>query len=344
MALLRGSAPGDGLGYDRTAMMNRRTFLSWVSAGLLGALIVADAQQAGKVWRIGVLSSMSPDAPRWAPFRESLRRLGYVEGQNIVLEWRASGFRAERFPDLAAEFVRRKVDILVATDNPAIAAAQNATKTIPIVMVLAQDPVASGFARSLARPGGNLTGLTVQGTDLQGKGLQILKEAVPTISRVGILWVPVEHGRDVQAKEAQVAAQALGLKAHLVEVRHAAELERAFATMAQEKLDALRVQPSQMTYAHREQIAQVAAKNRLPSLGPAWWVEAGGLLAYGGKESDRFERAAHYVVKILNGQSPADLPIEQVTVFELKINLKTAKALGLTIPPSLLLRADQIIE
>jgi putative ABC transport system substrate-binding protein len=271
--------------------------------------------------------------------------LGYVEGQNIVLEGRASGGRAERFPDLAADLVRLKVDVIVATDNPSIAAAQKATMTIPIVMVLAQDPVTSGFARSLVRPGGNLTGLTVQGTELQGKQLQILKEALPVVSRVGILWVPTEHGREVQAKEAEVAARALRLQPRLFQARDAAELDRVFAAMTREKLEAVYVQPSQMTFTHRARIAELAARNRLPSIGPVpWYVEAGGLLAYGGKDSDRFERAAHYVAKILNGANPADLPIEQVTRFELGINLKTARMLGVTIPASLLVRADLVIK
>ena len=316
-----------------------------VILSLLAPPLAVEAQPTEKVWRIGVLTGTAREAPRAAPFLEGLRRLGYVEGQNIILEWRVSGGRAERFPDLAAELVRLKVDVIVATDNPAIAAAQKATKTIPIVMVLAQDPVASGFARSLVRPGGNITGLTVQGTELQGKQLQILKEAVPTASRVGILWVPSEPGRHLQVREAEVAARELRLQVRLVEARDPAELDTLFAVMAREKLDAVFVQASQLTSAHRARIAELAAKYRLPSIGPVpWYVEAGGLLAYGGKDSDRFERAAYYVAKILSGATPADLPIEQVTRFELKINLKTAKALGLTIPQTLLLRADEIIQ
>jgi putative ABC transport system substrate-binding protein len=324
--------------------MRRIGLVVVLALGFLTAPLAVQAQRAEKVWRIGVLAGPRWEA-RWAPFRERLRELGYVEDQNLTIEWRSSGGKAERFPELAAELVRLKVNVIVAGDNPAIAAAQKATGTIPIVMVLAQDPIASGFARSLARPGGNLTGLTVQGTELQGKALEILKEAVPTASRIGILWDPTEPGRQVQAQEAKVAARTLGLQAQLVEVRGAAELDRVFATMARDKLHAIRIQPSGMTSAHRTRIAELALKHRLPSIGSTgWWVEAGGLLAYGGKDSHQFDRAAYYVDKIVKGARPGDLPIEQPTMFELKINLRTAKALSLTIPQSILARADQIIQ
>ena len=329
-------------------MISRRKFINTVAFGLVAAPHGAEALQAGKVYRIGILAGPMPEGrptSRWAPFRETLRALGYVESQNITLDWRSSGGKPERYPDLAAELVRLKVDVIVAGDNPAIAAAQRATNTIPVVMVVAQDPVASGFVRSLARPGGNITGVTVQATELQGKMLQILKEAVPASSRVGILWVPSEPGREVQAKEANVAARALGLQPRSVEVRDPVDLERGFAAMAREKLDAVQIHASQLTFAQRVRIAELAAKNRLPSIGPPqWYVEAGGLLSFGAKDSDQFDRAAQYVAKILNGANPADLPIQQPTKFELVINLKTAKALGLTIPQSLLLRADQVIE
>ena len=212
-------------------------------------------------------------------------------------------------------------------------------------MVGSMDPVSSGFAESLARPGGNITGQTVQGTELQGKLLQILKEAVPTISRVGILWVPAELGREVQAKEAERAARVLGVQPRLMEVRGPTELDGVFAMMAREKVDAVQIHPSQLTFAHRVRIAELAAKNRLPSMSnTAWWVEAGGLLSYTPKGGDLLVRAAHYVDMILRGAKPADLPIEQPTRFELKINLKTAKALGLTIPRTVILQADQVIE
>jgi ABC-type uncharacterized transport system substrate-binding protein len=311
---------------------------------LFAAPPAVDAQ-VGKVWRIGVLSAATAESPRWAPFREALRQAGYVEGQNIALEWRSSGGRVERLPDLATELVRLKVDVIVADGNPSIAAVQRATKTIPIVMVLAMDPVASGFARNLARPGGNITGLSVQATDLHGKTLQLLKEAVPAASRVTVLWDPTEPGRQFQAKEAEVAARALGLQAQLMEARGPAELESVFAAMAGQKPDAVLVHPSQMIFTHRARIAELAARNRLPAMGIIrWFPEAGGLLSYGGRDSDRFQRAAHYVDKLLKGAKPADLPIEQPTKFELVINMKTAKRLGLTVSQSLLLQADLVIE
>ncbi len=279
------------------------------------------------------------------PFHEELRELGYVEGRNIVLEWRYSGGRAERFADLAAELVRLKVDLIVAGDNPAIAAAQRATQTIPIVMSGAMDPVASGFAKSLARPGGNLTGLTVQASDLHGKTLQLLREAVPSVARVAILWDPSEPGRQHQAQEAQRAVHALGLQAQLLEVRDPAELDRVFTAMVRERADAVVVHPSQLTYTHRTRIADLAAKRRLPAMGMVrWFPEVGGLMSYSGSDSDRLRRTARYVDKILKGAIPADLPIEQPTRFELVLNVRTAKALGLSIPSSLLLRADQVIE
>ena len=325
--------------------MERRAFITIVGGSILAASFAVEAQQTGNVWRIGVLSASPADAPRWKPFHDSLRGLGYVEGQNMAFEWRSSGGKAERFPDLAADLARLQVDVIVALDNPAIAASQKATKTIPIVMVLAQDPIASGFARSLAQPGGNITGLSVQGTELQGKIMQILREAIPAASRVGILWVPTEPGRELLAKEAETAARALGLEPRLVEARDPAELERGLATMAREKLDAVQIQPSQLTFAHRARIAELAMKYRLPSIAQAaWWGEAGGLLVYSVKDSDQYDRAAHYVVKILKGAKAADLPIQQPTRFELNINLKTAKALKLTIPKTVILQADKIIE
>jgi putative ABC transport system substrate-binding protein len=310
---------------------------------LLAAPLAVEGQ-AARVSRIGVLANTRAESPRWAPFRGALREFGYVEGQNITVEWRASDGRAERLPDLAAELVRLKVDVIVADGNAAIAAAHRATKTIPIVTVLAEDPVASGFAATLARPGGNITGLTTQATDLQGKRLQLLKEAVPTASRVTVLWDPTEPGRQVQAREAEVAARALGLQAQLVEARGPADLDSIFAAMARQKPDAVLVHPSQMIFTHRVRIAELAARSRLPTIGPRWFCEAGGLLSYSASDRDLFQRAAHYVDKLLKGAKPEALPIEQPTKFDLVINMKAAKRLSLTIPPSLLLQADLVVE
>lgn len=312
---------------------------------LLAAPFFAEAQRPGKVPRIGVLTSATPESDRGRALREGLREFGYVEGRNIAFEWRVSGGLAERFPDFAAEMVKLKVDVIVAVDNPSIAAAQKATRTIPIVMVLSTDPVGTGFVASLARPGGNITGLTVQAPELQGKRLQLLKEVVPRASRVGILWDPTEPGRRASVREAEIAARALGLQVQLLELRSATELDSLFAAMAQERADAILVEPSQRANAYRARIAELAVKSRLPTMGPVeWFVEAGGLLVYAPNGVTLFRRAAYYVDRILKGTNVADLPVEQPTKFEFAVNMKTAKALGLTIPQSLLWRADRLIE
>jgi putative ABC transport system substrate-binding protein len=312
----------------------------------LAVPLAAEAQPAGKVWRIGVLTGIdTPESPRGTSFRQGLRALGYVEGQNITIEWRVSDGQAERLPGLAAELVRLKVDVIVAIGNVPIAAAQRATSTIPIVMVLAMDPVATGFVDSLARPGGNTTGLTSQGTDIQGKALQLLKDAVPTVSRVAVLWVPTEPGRHVQATEAEAAARTLGLEGHLLELRSPAELDRLFTAMARERVDAILVQPSLMIDPHLARIAALAAQGRLPTMGlTRSWVEAGGLLSYSAQGLDLFQRAASYVDKLLRGTQAADLPVEQPMKFQFVINLKTAQTLGLTLPPHLLYFADEVIR
>jgi putative ABC transport system substrate-binding protein len=323
-------------------MLSRRRFLGGLSASLLAAPV---AQSAWRVWRVGVLSGLSPDAPRWIPFREGLREFGYIEGKNIAFEWRSSRGQAQRFGGLASELVRLKVDVIVASDNAAIAAAQQATRQIPIVMQLAMDPVASGFVDSLSRPGGNITGLSAQGTEVQGKTLQILREAVPSASRVAVVWDPTEPGRREVVQEAERAARALGLHALLLEARSAAALDGLFATMGRERVDAVLVQVSQMFGAQSARIANLAAQHRLPTMCIArWYSEAGGLMSYGLHYGAQFRRTAYFVAKLLGGVQPADLPVEQPTTFELVINLRTAKALGLTIPPALLLRADQVIE
>lgn len=324
--------------------VERREFLIATGA-LCAAPLISQAQQPTKVRRIGVITSASPESARGRALREGLREFGHVEGQNIAFEWRVSGGRAERFPDFAAELVGLKVDIIVAPDNPAIAAAQNATKTIPIVMVLATDPVGTGFVASLARPGGNTTGLTIQAPELQGKRLQLLKEVVPHAVRVAILWDSTEPGRRAPVREAEVAARALGLQLQLLEVRSASELDSLFTAMARERADAILVEPSQRTNAHRVLIAELAAKSRLPTMGPVeWFVEAGGLMVYAPNSVTLFRRAAYYVDRILKGAKAADLPVEQPTTFELAINMRTAKSLGIKIPQSVLLRADRLIE
>jgi putative ABC transport system substrate-binding protein len=315
-----------------------------VTFGLALAPLAGEGQPAGKVPRVGVLTAQ-PASPRGNAFVAGLHDFSYVEGQNIAIEWRASGGRAERLPGLAAALVRVNVDVIVAVDNPAIVAAQSATKTIPIVMVLATDAVGTGFVTSLARPGGNITGLTFLATELQGKLLQLLKEAAPNASRVAVLWDHSEPERRALAREAEVAAGALGLRAQLVGAGSPAELDGVFTAMARERVDAVLVHPSQMIFAQRARIAELAAKQRLPTMGwSADTVEAGWLMSYGPNIIGLYRRAAYYVDKILRGTKPADLPVEQPTKFELVINLKTAKALGLKIPQTLLLRADHVIQ
>jgi len=325
--------------------MNRRDTVFALLA--LGATpFSANAQPSGRVARIGVLtSSYQATSPRGRALVAGLRDLGYVEGQNLILEWRMTGGGSERLPTLVAELLRAEVDVIVANDNPAIFAAQRATKRIPIVMVLATDPVGTGFVTSLARPGGNVTGLTVLAADLQVKLLQIVKETLPRVSRIAVLWNANEPERRALAREAELAAGALGLKARLVGVASPAELDQAFAVMHRERIDAVLLQPGQTNFSQRTHIAKLAAQHRLPTVGwSADTVEAGWLMSYGPDVLGLFRRAATYVDRILKGSKPADLPVEQPVKFELVINAKTAKAIGVTIPKSLLARADRVIE
>ncbi|MGQ0653584.1 MAG: ABC transporter substrate-binding protein [Betaproteobacteria bacterium] len=313
--------------------------------GLLAASASSKARPAAKIPKVGVLVSVLPDSPRGRALVHGLRDFGYVDGQNVAIEWRATGGNAERLAAFATELVRLNVDVIVAPDNPSIAAAQKATRTIPIVMVLASDPVGTGFVASLARPGGNITGMTFLARDLQGKSLQLLKEALPQVSRVVILWNPAESWREEMARDAENAARALGLAPRLVAARNRVELDAFFATTLQERPDAILIQPSQINFTHRARIAELAAKNKLATLGwSADTAEAGWLMAYGASMDSGFRRAGYYVDRILKGAKPAELPVEQPTVFELVINLKTARTLGVTIAPSLLLRADRVIE
>jgi len=330
-------------------MMDRRTFLGTLASGLLTAPLAGDAQQAAKVPRIGFLTGNLAASPHVVEaFRQGLRDLGYVEGRNVVIEYRDAQGKFERLPARAAELVALKVDVIVAGGTPQALAAKQATKTVPIVFAAAGDPVTSGLVTSLARPGGNVTGFTGLGPELVGKGLERLKQAVPGVNRVAVLWQPGGQGEGTEKdilKEADVAARALGVRLQFVEARGPEDFDRAFSDMTTGRAGALTVLVSPMFFGERRRLVDLAAKTRLPTVFP-WreYVDAGGLMAYGADLADLFRRAATYVDRILKGAKPGDLPIEQPTKYELIINLKTAKALGLTIPPSLLQRADQVIE
>ncbi len=307
-----------------------------------------EAQQAGKVYRIGFLDfrlrSTTTD-PRFVAFRQGLSELGYVEGKNLVFEYRSAKGKRERLPEVAAELVRLKVDVIVTAGAPqVIRAAKRATRTIPIVLPGGSvDPVKAGFVDSLARPGGNVTGLTNLLAKVHPKRLELLKEAFPRISRVAIIW-PLSH-RDQALKDVKAVGQALGIQIQSVIAGGSDELERAFSAISQEPPDALLVTSSAQALRHRARVTQLAAKTRLPTIydSPAF-VSAGGLMAYGANSADSYRRAATYVDKILKGAKPADLPIELPRKFELVINLKTAKKLGLTFSPQFLARADRVIK
>jgi putative ABC transport system substrate-binding protein len=328
-------------------VMDRRTFLTGTGAVLLAAPLAAEAQQAAKTARIGLLSLASGPNPNMDIF-PGLRELGWVEGQNLVVEYRWAAGREAQLPALAAQLVRLKVDIIVTSTTPAAQAAKQATTTIPIVMTFVADPVGSGLVASLARPGGNVTGLSTLASGLVAKRFDLLKTLVPGIKRMAVLWEPdVFADGTVRSmrEETEVAARALGVQVQFIEARRPEDLERAFAAMREARIGALLVFPSPMLFEACRRIVAHAAKSRLPVVYP--WregPEAGGLVSYGTSFPDMYRRAATYVNRILKGAKPADLPIEQPTKFELVINLKTAKALGLTIPPSLLGRADEVIQ
>jgi putative ABC transport system substrate-binding protein len=336
------------VGYDRFPMLTRRRLLGTLSASLLAAPLGAEGQQAGKVPRVAYLSASSAASDTWGveAFRQGLRALGYVEGRNIVIEYRWADGRFERLPALAADLARLGVDVVVATGTPAALAARNATGTIPIIFVTSGDPVGSGLVASLARPGGNVTGLSLMSTlAISGKQLELLKEAFPTLRQVAVLANPANLPTAGLLTEAELAARPLGLRLRVVQVREPKEFDDAFAMMKNERAPALLVIADPLVNDNRARIVAFAATNRLPAIYPyRTFVDAGGLMSYGVDLSDLSRRAATYVDKILKGAKPADLPVEQPTKFELVINLKTAKTLGITIPPSLLLRADQIIE
>jgi len=320
-----------------------------LTLSLLAAPLAADAQQAGKVPRIGFLGVTSPsDRPSHLDaFRQRLRELGWVEGQNIVIDYRYAEGRVDRLPDLAAELVRLKVDLIVASaGTQAATAAKNATETIPIVMIYVRDPVGTGLIASLARPGGNVTGVSGSaGLELFAKQLELLKETVPKIRRVAILSNPDNAYHQLAIREVNVAARSLGVQLQLLEARGPNEFDGAFAAMAKERVGALLVLSDAIFGSHRTRLADLAARSRLPAaFGVRDDVEAGGLMSYGPSILDSYRQAATYVDRILRGAKPAELPVEQPAKFELVINMKTAKALGLTIPQSVLLRADHVIE
>jgi ABC-type uncharacterized transport system substrate-binding protein len=328
--------------------MDRRAFLAGAAA-LLVAPLAAEGQEAAKVARIGYLAGNLATSPHvLEAFRQGLRDLGYVEGRNVVIEYRDAEGKLDRLAALAAELVALKVDVIVAPGTPQALAAKQATRTLPIVFPVAVDPVQSGLVTSLSRPGGNVTGLSAVAAELVGKCLEQLKQAVPGVSRVAVLWQPGGFGERTERdmlNGAEVAARALGVRPQFVEARRPADFDRAFSEMTGARAGALTVFPNAMFTIERRRLVDLAAKNRLPALYAfREYVDAGGLMAYGPNLADLYRRAATYVDRILKGTQPGDLPVEQPTKFELVMNLKTAKALGLTIPPSLLARADQVIE
>jgi ABC-type uncharacterized transport system substrate-binding protein len=314
---------------------------------VLLAPLAAGAQPAG-TRRIGFLETSSPSPARlqlWETLRQRLRELGYVEGQNITFASRFGEGQPNQLPRLVAELVGLRVDVLVTAGTPAAQAAQQATRTIPIVMTLVADPVGTGLVASLGHPGGNVTGLTNQEADLGGKRLELLLQVVPRNARLALLIDETNPGTVRIAQGTQAAAGALGVPLQSLGVRDPGELDRAFAAMQEARAGALIVEPSSMLFTWRKRLADLALKHRLPTVfGQRQYVEAGGLMGYATDSSDLFRRAATFVDKILKGAKPGDLPVEQPTKFELVINLKTAKALGLTIPQSLLQRADQVIQ
>jgi putative ABC transport system substrate-binding protein len=327
-------------------VIDRRTFVAGLSA-LLTAPLAAEAQPAAKVWRIGFLSISSHEhiAHPLRTLEEGLRELGYAEGQHVAFEHRFAGGKPERLSELASELLQRRVSIIVAYGATSTRAAKAATTAIPIVMIVHPDPVSAGLVASLAHPGGNITGLARLSQELSAKRLALLKEAVPGLTRVAALWYSPSRDGEHSLKQTEEAARSLGIQVHVRAIRNPNELEGTFATMKEGRAGGLITVPSTMLSDNRTTVAGLALKQRLPAIFPEReFVEAGGLMAYGASLAEEFRRAATYVDKILKGAKPGDLPIEQPTKFELVINLKTAKALGLTIPPSLLVRADQVIE
>ena len=315
-----------------------------LALGILLTPLAAEAQQAWKVRRIGWLGGRNI-AVNIEAFRHGMRELGWVEGQNLAIEWRFTEGRVERLPVLAAELVQLKVDVLVASSDPAIRAAKEATTAIPIIMAPSAAPVETGLVASLARPGGNVTGLSIQAAEAGGKRLELLKDAVPQAARVAVLWNAAYPGKVLEWHDTQVAAQALGVTLQSVEVRGPDDFDAAFATIAREHPDVLVVFSEPLTLAHQRRIVDFATQHRLPMISEIKeFAESGGLMTYGASIPALFRRAAYYVDRILKGAKPADLPVEQPTKFELVLNRKTAQALGITFPPTLLILADEVLQ
>jgi ABC-type uncharacterized transport system substrate-binding protein len=328
--------------------LDRRRFLLSSLAGALAAPLAAGGQQPGKVYRVGILTNKASDPAEvrlWQAFRSGLRERDWIEGQNILIEFRAAEGNTARLPQLAADLVRLKVDLIVARSSIWVQAAKEATSSIPIVFLSHADPVGTGHVTSLAKPGKNITGLAVLMTDLAPKELELLISAVPVAKRIAVLWNPDTPSHTLALKAVEEAGRTLRVQLQAVGARTEAELEGAFGTMARARAQAVLVLGAAAFLAERQRVAELAIKHRLPTMSNLKEVvEAGGLMSYGPDWDELYRRGAVYVDKILKGAKPGDLPVEQATKFELVINRKTAKALGLTIPPSLLARADHVIE
>ena len=330
-------------------MNNRRKLIFALGAGALVSPLSSLAQPATKIWRVGFLAArrrpVSLDTDYYGEFPRGMRDLGYVEGKNLAIEWRFADGMFERLPGLVAELVRLKVDVIVAGGPPVIIAAQKATATIPIVIVTSIDPVDAGFVKSLAKPGGNITGISNLSGEVSPKHLEMLRTMVPKLSRVAVLVNPANLAHATMLKNVQAAAPKVNVRILTVEARTPQEIETAFSVMTKEHAGAIIVGLDPFFIQQRRQIAELAAKNRLPSIATfREYVEDGGLMSYGQNQTDQFRHVAVFVDKILKGAKPGDLPVEQSTNFEMVINRKTANALGLRIPSELLLRADQVIE
>jgi putative ABC transport system substrate-binding protein len=325
--------------------MNRRTAIRRLATFFLTIDSLAESQQPKKVPRIGYLTSIGRASPNVEAFRQGLRELTYVEGQNIAIDFQSAEGNMDRLPGLAAELVRRKVDIIFAAGGTAARAAKKATSAIPILFVGSTDPVAEGLVDSLARPGGNVTGFSTGAPGLYGKRLELLKETLPRLTRVGVLWNPASSFGDVTFKEISTAGQELGVQVQSLEVRSPNDIDSAFAAATKAQVGALLVAQHGPITSIPKRIVELAAKRRLPAIyADTPWIRDGGLMSYGPSNTDLYRRSADYVDKILKGRPPSDLPVQQPIKYELMINLKTAKTLGLTIPPVVLMRAERVIK